>query len=477
VRPTALTIAGFDPSGGAGLQADLRAFAACGVTGMSAATALTVQDSEGVRGVFPTEPAVLAGLLEVALPSADAVKIGMLGGAPQVRVAAEALRRQSPPHVVLDPVLSSTDGVSLLDAVGREALVSDLLPLATLVTPNLSEAASLAGLPVAGIDGMRRAGRRLMEMGARGALVTGGHLPGDPVDLLITAEGEVELRTERVDTPHTRGTGCVLSSAVAAFLARGLTVFEAAREAQALVARALRRPVVPESGRGYPDLSALPGPSVASGRPAAIRGLYVITDPHLRPDRSHEEIVRAALAGGANLVQLRDKSLPTPKLVGLAARLLAPVREAGASLIINDRVDVALAAGAAGVHLGPDDMWPMDARRLLGPDAIIGVSVSTVSEAAAAAPWATYAAVGAVFGSSTKADAGPPVGCGRIAEIKRAFPDLPIVAVGGITRENIGSVAAAGADAAAVISAVVAARDMKEAVKELVERFALASRR
>ena len=172
------------------------------------------------------------------------------------------------------------------------------------------------------------------------------------------------------------------------------------------------------------------------------------------------------------MVQLRDKQLLTPQLVALVQRLGTSARQANALFIVNDRVDVALASGADGVHLGPDDMAPVDARILLGPDKLVGVSVATVEEARAAAPYASYFGVGAIFGSQTKLDAGEPIGVGRIREIKAAFPDIPVVAIGGINADNIAAVAQAGADAAAVVSAVAAAPDMEAATRELVARFA-----
>ena len=171
------------------------------------------------------------------------------------------------------------------------------------------------------------------------------------------------------------------------------------------------------------------------------------------------------------IIQLREKHLPTPHLIETARRLAHQCRAKKALLIVNDRVDVALASGADGVHLGPDDMAPTDARRLMGPDKLVGVSVATVEEARAAAPYASYFGVGAIFGSKTKVDAGAPIGVERIREIKAAFPDIPIVAIGGINTENIALVAQAGADAAAVVSAVVAAPDMEAATRDLVARF------
>src|SRR5262249_34319553 len=158
----------------------------------------------------------------------------------------------------------------------------------------------------------------------------------------------------------------------------------------------------------------------------------------------------------------------TPELIALAKRLAARAWEAGALFLVNDRVDVALASGADGVHLGPDDMHPADARDLLGPDRLIGVSVSTVEEAKPLASHASYLGVGAIFGSRTKLDAGAPVGAERIREIRAAFPDHPIVAIGGIDADNIARVALAGTDAAAVVSAVVCAPDMRAATRYLL---------
>lgn len=205
-------------------------------------------------------------------------------------------------------------------------------------------------------------------------------------------------------------------------------------------------------------------------------GLYVITDCVLRPDRSHVDIAKAALAGGARLVQLRDKTSPLSRVLEEGREIRRLTREAGALFIVNDRVEVALALDADGVHLGPDDFPPAEARRLLGAERIVGVSVSSVEEAEAARRnGASYLGVGAIFATTTKADAGAPIGVERLKEIKRATP-LPVVAIGGIALHNIRAVAEAGADAAAVISAVVCAEDMTAMTRALVEEFAKGTR-
>lgn len=206
-------------------------------------------------------------------------------------------------------------------------------------------------------------------------------------------------------------------------------------------------------------------------RLSKIAGLYVLTDAHLRPERSAEEIAEAALAGGARIIQLRDKETPREDLIRLARRLCAMAHRSGALFIVNDKVDIALASGADGVHLGPDDMAPAQARTILGPDRLIGVSVSTLEEALPLEPYASYFAVGAIYGSTTKGDAGHPVGTEPIRLISTRYPDIPIVAIGSINKENIAPVKRAGADSAAVISAVVCAPDMEQATRELVQAW------
>ncbi len=203
---------------------------------------------------------------------------------------------------------------------------------------------------------------------------------------------------------------------------------------------------------------------------AEIRGLYVITDATLRPGRTHLDVVRAAIAGGARMVQIRDKQAPARELCRIVEQALELARPAGVPVIVNDRVDVAAAVGADGAHVGQEDIPPQAAREILGEEAILGVSVHDEREAAEAeAARADYFGVGAMFATTTK-DGAVVRGLGQIARI-RACSNTPIVAIGGINAGNIGQVARAGADAAAVVSAVVCAEDMVAAVRELVQRW------
>ena len=205
--------------------------------------------------------------------------------------------------------------------------------------------------------------------------------------------------------------------------------------------------------------------------------VYVITDARHARGRSHLEIAEAAIRGGATAVQLRMKE-ERARVVLDVARAIGPLcRAAGVAFIVNDRLDVAMLAGADGVHVGQDDLPPTDARALMGPRALIGVSAATVEEALAAErAGADYLGVGAVYGTATKSDAGAPVGLARVTEIRRAVR-VPLVGIGGITVENAAAVMQAGANGVAVITAVTLAADMADAVRRLREAVDGASAR
>lgn len=201
-----------------------------------------------------------------------------------------------------------------------------------------------------------------------------------------------------------------------------------------------------------------------------IRGVYVITDAVLRPDRGHVEIARAAVAGGSMVVQLRDKDAPDSELIPIAREIRRVTESAGAVFIVNDRIEVALASGADGLHIGQEDMPAAEARRRW-PDGLLGVSVSSPEQAVRAErEGADHLGVGPIYATGTKSDAGSATGPGQIARIREAC-GLPIVAIGGIGLSNIADVARGGAESAAVISAVVCAEDMVAATRALVEAW------
>jgi len=234
----ALTIAGSDSGGGAGIQADLKTFHQFGVFGTSAIVAITAQNTKGVSAVHTIPPAIvraqLAALADDLFPAA--CKTGMLGTAELVRTVAEALRGHEFPNYVLDPVMVATSGDRLLDRDAERTMAHELVPLATLVTPNLDEAALLTGEAVDDVAGMERAGHALLSQGAAAALVKGGHGTGAEVlDVLVSSAGTRTFTHPRLDTTSTHGTGCTLSSAIAAGLALERPLEQAVADALAFV--------------------------------------------------------------------------------------------------------------------------------------------------------------------------------------------------------------------------------------------------
>ena len=247
---TALTIAGSDSGGGAGIQADLKTFAAFGVYGTSAITAVTAQNTVGIATVAPLSADLVTAQIETIAGDIQihATKIGMLATAAIVEAVAAAIEELELPMVVLDPVLISSSGERLLDADGVQALCHELLPLARVVTPNIPEAEALSGRRIRSLGDARDAARRLQDMGARAVVITGGHAPGtaeyapstDVIDLLVEERTIREFRTARIESRHTHGTGCTFASAVAAGLALGFALTDATRDAQEYVAGAIR---------------------------------------------------------------------------------------------------------------------------------------------------------------------------------------------------------------------------------------------
>jgi hydroxymethylpyrimidine/phosphomethylpyrimidine kinase len=251
----ALTIAGSDSGGGAGIQADLKTFQRFGVFGTSAVTAITAQNTLGVRAVHtvPVEM-VLAQLdaLAADLPPA-ALKTGMLATAELAAAVGDTIARYAWTPYVLDPVMVATSGDRLLDPAAEAVLRDRLVPLAAIVTPNLDEAAILAEFPVNDPATMERAGRALLELGAAAALVKGGHLPGDQlVDVLVTRDGARHFAHDRIQTTSTHGTGCTLSAAITAGLARGRPLGVAVSDALAYLRRAIAS--APGLGQGHGPL-------------------------------------------------------------------------------------------------------------------------------------------------------------------------------------------------------------------------------
>ncbi|NDY90423.1 bifunctional hydroxymethylpyrimidine kinase/phosphomethylpyrimidine kinase [Ideonella livida] len=268
-----LTIAGSDSGGGAGIQADLKTMAALGCYGMSAITAITAQNTQGVRAIQALPPELLAQQIDAVVEDigVDAVKIGMLHDPAVVQVVAQAIRRHRFAHVVLDPVMVAASGDKLIAEETVAVLVRELFPLASVITPNLDEAAWLLGRPIAAVDDLAPAAQALHALGARAVLVKGGHLPGAQVSdvlLLDTAANAHEpalhrWHDERIPSRNTHGTGCTLSSAIACHLALGLALEPAVVAARAYVREALLAGADLKVGHGHGPLNHGHAPKAA----------------------------------------------------------------------------------------------------------------------------------------------------------------------------------------------------------------------
>jgi hydroxymethylpyrimidine/phosphomethylpyrimidine kinase len=241
--PIAVTIAGSDSSGGAGIQADLKTFSALGVYGASVITALTAQNTRGVTAIHPVPAEFVAAQIDAVFGdlAVGAVKIGMLGNAAVIAAVASGLARHRQTQVVLDPVMAATSGRRLLDPDAIAVLRTELLPRALVITPNLPEAAALLDSPEAVGEGeMQRQAERLLAFDARAVLMKGGHAAGpESVDLLVTAQTTVRLAAPRIATRNTHGTGCTLAAAIAAGLAKGETLLAAVRNAKDYITGAI----------------------------------------------------------------------------------------------------------------------------------------------------------------------------------------------------------------------------------------------
>ena len=252
---TALTIAGSDSSGGAGIQADLKTMTMNGVFAMSAITALTAQNTTGVTGIFNVTPELLKAQLDAVFTDIfpDAVKIGMVSNGELILVIGEILKEYQARHIVVDPVMVATSGSVLLKTDAVETLEKELLPLAEVVTPNIPEAEVLSGLTIASPDDMIAAGKAISERYGCAVLCKGGHRLNDANDLLYRGGGYEWFNGKRIDNPNTHGTGCTLSSAIAANLAKGFDLDTAVRRAKDYLSGALAAMLDLGAGSGPMD--------------------------------------------------------------------------------------------------------------------------------------------------------------------------------------------------------------------------------
>ncbi|XP_006858483.2 thiamine biosynthetic bifunctional enzyme TH1, chloroplastic [Amborella trichopoda] len=482
--PHVLTVAGSDSGAGAGIQADIKASGALGVYCSSVITAVTAQNTVGVQGIHPVPEEFVAEQLKSVLSDmqVDVVKTGMLPSTGVIKVLCHKLKQFPIRALVVDPVLVATSGDVLSGPSTLDAFREELFPMADIVTPNVREASVLlGGFDIKTITDMCSAAKSLYSLGPRNVLVKGGDLPesSDAVDIFFDGEHCHELRGVRVRTHNTHGTGCTLASCIAAELAKGSPMLGAIQAAKCFVEEALEQ---------SKDLAIGNGPQGPFdhffklrnhyARPCGTRFkprdlfLYAVTDSGMNKKwgRSISDAVKAAIEGGATIIQLREKNIETKVFVEAAEASLEICRSYGVPLLINDRVDVALACETDGVHVGQSDMPVRTVRQLLGPNKIIGVSCKTPEQAHQA--WldgANYIGCGGVFPTNTKKN-NPTIGLDGLKNIFQSSL-LPGVAIGGIGVENAHMIVEMGLPnlkGVAVVSALFDRLDISSETRRLL---------
>ena len=511
-RPVVWTISGTDSGGGAGLHADTRALDAFGVHGACAVAAVTAQHSLAVTHVEPVSAAVLdaqlAALADDMPP--DAIKTGLLGSLENLRVVVAHVRRMRARFpdravpLVVDPVFGATTGASFANEALRNAYREELLPLATLATPNVAEARAL--VPSSQLLGPEPLARAWRAFGVRAVAVTGGdsdRLAEDELEQLSTARlasrlAEIDARaawahdwldaehglrsrgwlaSRRIETEHDHGTGCVFASSAAAALAHGFVASDAVVLAKMATSEGLRNayaagggagPVAPRAGfagrlANLPVLNPLPDADSRFAFPAMpehTRGLYAIVDS--------SEWVARVLAEGVRLVQLRVKSAPPDVLVREIRGAVAIARALGATLIVNDHWELALELGAHGVHLGQDDLAGADIDALHHAGLLLGISTHSyweVCRARALRP--SYIACGPIHATTLKQMPWIPQGDANLAYWCALLHDTPVVAIGGMDAARARDAMRAGAWAVAVVGAITRSEDPRAAIGDL----------
>ena len=497
-RPIVWTIAGSDPSGGAGLQADLKTMHGLGVHACTVVSALTVQNTNGVFAITPVAPDLLRDQIERLaedLPPV-AIKLGMLGGAEQVRVVADFLDTTDA-FVICDPVMAATSGAALLNDEGQRLLIDRILSRADLVTPNFPELGKLLGPDFQGVENIPLAAQALLQRGARAVLIKGGHFTGEFCqDYFSDGKQSFWLTSKRQLVRHTHGTGCTLASAIAAARALGHALSDALVIAKAYLNQGLR--CGENIGQGNGSLAHLGWPAMpvdlpwltcsddptAAGSPAAVTDRryrkpptrLITTAPVCFRDCGTQLIglyplvdraawLKELLPLGVTTIQLRAKDLSGAALEKEIVAAIDLARRYNARLFINDAWELALKHGAYGVHLGQEDVAGADMSVLTRAGIRVGISTHNYAELArAAALQPSYIAIGPVFATPTKALTQPPLGIRGFQRLAALAP-APVVAIGALTPEHVPALRASGANGFAVIGDIIKATDFVARVR------------
>ena len=477
----AWTIAGSDSGGGAGIQADLATFRDFGVHGCSAITALTAQNSFAVGHVEATSRKSLAAqinALDCDLP-ARAIKLGMLACASIVESVAKYLAEYRG-FVVCDPVLTSSSGTSLLEGEGKRILREKLLPRVDLLTPNRDEVEALLERKLSGLDAVEQAAKDLLALGVRAVLITGGHFETENnrrLDYFDDGQERFWLAGENIETIHSHGSGCTLSAAIAAGIARGYALADALVLAKMYVAQGLRNAAQMGGGpgavahSGWPEhLEDLPvltrvfptAPTAAFPGCDGALGLYPVVDSVAWIER--------LLPLGVKTIQLRVKNQMPAQLDAQIARAVALSRQYSARLFINDYWQLAIKHGAYGVHLGQEDLDSADLDAIARAGLRLGISNHSYCELARAhGIRPSYLALGPIFPTTTKVMKFGEQGLEQLQRWATLLKSgYTVTAIGGITLQRVPAVLATGVGSCAMVSAITAAEDYRAVVQDML---------
>ena len=479
--PIVWTIAGSDSGGGAGIQADLATFRDFGVHGCSVITAITAQNSFAVGYIeVPSHKALAAQInaLDADMP-AKAIKLGMLANATNVRCVAKYLADYRG-FVACDPVMTASSGESLLDGEAGKYLREQLLPRADIITPNRHEAEALLNRKINSPDEIEIAAKDLVKLGARSALITGGHFEADRArchDYWTDGVDGFWLSGPRIATIHTHGGGCSLASAIAAAVASGYALKDALVLAKMYVTAGLRNsrqmgggpgPVLhagwPENLADLPELSAQ-YPQQQARDPFADCG----GELGLYPVMPSADWVEKLLPLGVSTIQLRVKNKSHDEIESEIIRAVSVSRQMKARLFINDYWQLAIKHGAYGVHLGQEDLDSADIEAIRRSGLRLGVSNHSYYELARAhALRPSYLALGPIFPTTTKVMKFADQGIFQLSRWCNLLkPDYTLCAIGGINLDRAPAVLATGVGSVAVVSAITEASDYVEAVSVL----------
>ncbi len=486
-----LTIAGSDSSGGAGIQADIKTMSANGVFAMSVITAITAQSTQGVFDIEDITPNMIKKQISVIFDDidVDVIKIGMVSKIESINAIVEALREiRNLPPVVLDPVMVSKNGFSLLSKDAKNTLITNLMRYATLITPNLLEAEEITNRKISTIDDMKKAAKDILNLGPKAVLIKGGHLKGNAIDVLYDGVKFTLFKEERIENSNTHGTGCTLSSAIAANIAKGFSLKESVALGKQYVTNAIKYGFSLGKGIGpthhFYKFYNNNGEFIEKQEKneekfkkiiedsenkdefnLKEKKIYLITDYKLEFNLLVEK-VKIALQCGIKIIQYRAKEKST-RIMCEEAKVLKKLCDSyNAVFIINDRVDVALAVNAHGVHLGQKDMKISIAREILPDGKIIGATAHNVEEAIEAIDeGANYLGVGALYKSKSKYDT-IDLSIKALEDIRK-ITSKPIYGIGGITAFNITEDIKKNVDGVAVISAILGSENIKKEVEKI----------